>query len=137
MELKKRIIALDIGTKRIGIAVSDAFWLGATPLGTIERNQNSLQIIEKKCQEYQTDTILIGIPYNMDGSVGFQAKDCLNFIKPLENRYTILQQDERLSSNEAENILKNQGKKYTKNKALIDTTAACVILQEYLENNRG
>ena len=138
MEIKKRIVALDIGTKRIGIAVSDAMWLGAVPLYTIERknDKEALVKIEKVCKEYNTDTILIGVPYNMDGTLGFQAQDCINFIKPLKNKYVILEQDERLSSNEAENILKNKGKKYTKNKGLVDTVAAAVILESYLEENR-
>ena len=139
MEIKKRIISLDIGTKRIGVAVSDALWLGATPLYTINRDNDvrALDKIEEICKEYNTDTILIGIPYNMDGTEGFQAKNCRDFIKPLLEKYNILEQDERLSSNEAENILKNQGKKYTKNKALVDTVSACIILESYLENNRG
>ena len=138
MVIKKRIIALDIGTKRIGIAVSDALWLGAVPLYTIERknDKTALDKIEQICKEYNTDTILIGVPYNMDGTLGFQAQDCINFIKPLKNKYVILEQDERLSSNEAENILKNKGKKYTKNKGLVDTVAAAVILESYLEENR-
>lgn len=138
MELKKRILSLDIGTKRIGIAISDVFWMGATPLKTINRKDDKQAIfeIENLCKEYNTDTILIGIPYNMDGTFGFQAKNCIDFIKPLKNKYTIIEQDERLSSSEAEEILKNQGKKYTKNKGLVDVTAACVILNSYLENNR-
>lgn len=138
MELKKRIVALDIGTKRIGVATCDALWMNANPLKTINRNKDSvaLEEIKKICQEYQTDTILIGIPYNMDGTLGFQAKNCLKFIEPLRKDYVILEQDERLSSSEAENILKNQGKKYTKNKALVDSMAASVILREYIENNR-
>lgn len=138
MELKKRIIALDIGTKRIGIATCDALWMGANPLKTINRNNDkaALEEIKKLCQEYQTDTILIGVPYNMDGSLGFQAKNCLKFIEPLRKDYVILEQDERLSSSTAEDILKNQGKKYTKNKALVDSMAASVILREYIENNR-
>ncbi|MBR3605102.1 MAG: Holliday junction resolvase RuvX [Candidatus Gastranaerophilales bacterium] len=138
MELKKRIIALDIGTKRIGIATCDALWMSANPLKTINRSNDkiALEEIKKICQEYQTDTILIGIPYNMDGTLGFQAKNCLKFIEPLRKDYVILEQDERLSSSEAENILKNQGKKYTKNKALVDSMAASVILREYIENNR-
>ena len=138
MELKKRIVALDIGTKRIGIAVSDALWMGATPLKTINRSSDNyaLNEIEKVCKEYNTDTILIGVPYNMDGSLGFQAKNCLKFIEPLKQKYTILEQDERLSSSTAEDILKQKGKKYTKNKGVVDVTAACVILSEYLENNR-
>ena len=91
--------------------------------------------IEKILEEYKTNILLIGVPYNMDGTVGFQAKNCLEFIKPLEKKYTILKQDERLSSEKAEDILKNKGKKYTKNKGLVDVAAACVILQEYLDYN--
>ena len=138
MELKKRIVALDIGTKRIGVATCDALWISANPLKTINRNNDKLALdeIKKICQEYATDTILIGIPYNMDGSLGFQAKNCLKFIEPLRDDYVILEQDERLSSSTAEDILKNQGKKYTKNKAMVDSMAAAVILNEYLENNR-
>ena len=138
MELRKRILALDIGTKRIGVAISDVFWMGATPIKTISRkdDKTALGEIEKICKEYNTNTILIGIPYNMDGTLGFQAKNCLNFIKPLRNNYEILEQDERLSSSQAEEILKQQGKKYTKNKGMVDVTAACVILTEYLDNNR-
>ena len=138
MELKKRIIALDIGTKRIGVAVSDALWMGATPLKLINRTNDSKARSEiiALLEEYKTDLILIGVPYNMDGTLGFQAKNCLDFIKPLEETYTILKQDERLSSATAEEILRQKGKKYTKNKGLVDVTAACVILQEYIENNQ-
>jgi len=138
MELKKRIVALDIGTKRIGVATCDALWISANPLKTINRNNDKVALdeIKKICQEYATDTILIGVPYNMDGTLGFQAKNCLKFIEPLRKDYVILEQDERLSSSTAEDILKNQGKKYTKNKAMVDSMAAAVILNEYLENNR-
>lgn len=139
MDIKKRILALDIGTKRIGIAISDSFWMGASPLETINRKPDSdaLAKIEKLCKDYNTDTILIGIPYNMDGSLGHQAKDCLNFIRPLENKkYKILYQDERLSSFEAEEMLKQKNVKYTKNKAEVDKVAACVILNNYLSNNK-
>lgn len=138
MGISKRILSLDIGTKRIGVAVSDALLLGATPLKTIQRKEDSKarEEIIKILEEYKTDVILIGIPYNMDGTLGFQAKNCLEFIKPFRNNYTILEQDERLSSFESEEILKQKGKKYTKDKGLVDMTAAAVILQNYLENNR-
>lgn len=135
MEIKKRIIALDIGTKRIGVAVCDALYIGATPIKTIERKDDTKvrKEIENICEEYLTDIILIGVPYNMDGTLGFQAKNCLDFIKPLRNKYKIIEQDERLSSNTAEEILKQNGKKYTKNKGLVDSAAAAVILQDYLD----
>ena len=138
MVIKKRIVALDIGTKRIGVAVCDALWIGATPIKTINRKNDkvALEEIKKICNEYTTDTILIGVPYNMDGSLGFQAKNCLDFIEPLRKEYVILEQDEKLSSSTAEEILRSKGKKYTKDKALVDSTAACVILTQYLEDNR-
>ena len=136
MDVKKRIIALDIGTKRIGVAVSDALYIGATPVKTIQRisDVKALNEIKEILKEYNTDLILIGVPYNMDGSLGFQAKNCLDFIKPLRKEYTVLEQDERLTSEVSEQILRQKGKKYTRNKGLVDMTAACVILQEYLEN---
>ena len=135
MELRKRIVALDIGTKRIGIAVCDALWMGASPIKTINRTKDvvALEEIKKICNEYGTKTILIGVPYNMDGTLGFQAKNCLKFIEPLRKDYEILEQDERLTSSQAENILKEQGKKYTKNKGLVDLKSACIILQQYLD----
>lgn len=138
MEIRNRIIALDIGTKRIGVASCDALWISVSPIKTIERKTDaqSLEEIKKICKEYQTNTILIGIPYNMDGTLGFQAKNCLDFIKPLRDEYKILEQDERLTSSSAEEILRQQGKKYTKDKKMVDMIAACVILQEYIENNR-
>ncbi len=141
MGIKKRIVALDIGTKRIGIAVTDALWLGASPIKTILRKNDkaALTEIEAILKEYMTDTILIGVPYNMDGTVGFQAKNCIDFIKPLKDKYNILYQDERLSSQTAEDILKQKNKKYTRNKGLVDTLAACVILEDYLaqaKNNK-
>ncbi len=140
MAINKRIISLDIGTKRIGIAVSDALYIGATPVKTISRttDKKALEEIVQVCKEYLTDIILIGVPYNMDGTLGPQAKNCLDFIKPLRETYTVIEQDERLSSATAEDILKQKGKKYTKNKGLVDSTAAAVILQDYLDSiNKG
>ena len=136
MEIKKRIVAVDIGTKRIGIAVCDALYIAASPLKTIQRQpeKKAIEQIKEICREYSTDIILMGVPYNMDGTTGKQAQDCLNFIKPLRNEYEIIEQDERLSSETAENILKQNGKKYTKNKGLVDSAAAAVILQDYIDS---
>ncbi len=107
MEIKKRILALDIGSKKIGTAICDCMWLSASPLKTIMRkcDKEVYDEIRKTANEYLCDTILIGIPYNMDGSLGFQAKACLKFIEPLKKEFNILYQDERLSSSAAEEIL--------------------------------
>ena len=138
MGYKGRIIALDIGTKRIGVAVCDPMRIVVSKVGVVKRdntisgNHKAIEEIKTLCQKYDTKTILVGIPYNMDGSLGFQAKNCTNFIKPLENEYEILYHDERLTSFEAEELLKSEGKKYTKDKGMVDVLSACIILEDYL-----
>ena len=80
MGIKGRIVALDIGTKRIGVAVCDPMWIVVSKVGLVERknspkdDQMALDEIKKICDEYNTKTILIGVPYNMDGTLGFQAQ---------------------------------------------------------------
>ena len=141
MDLKNRIVALDIGTKRIGVAVCDPMHIVVSQVGVVNRNtttngdQMALKEIVKICNNYNTKTILIGVPYNMDGSLGYQAKNCIDFIKPLEDEYEILYHDERLSSFEAEELLKSKGKKYTRNKGMVDVISACIILQDYIKEN--
>ena len=115
MDIKERILGLDIGTKRIGAAICDPMWIISSEAGLIERKKGpegdrlALLEIEKLCDKYNTKTILIGVPYNMDGTLGPQAKNCIDFIKPLDGKYKILYHDERLSSFEAEEILKKEG----------------------------
>lgn len=134
MELKQRILGLDVGDKRIGVAVSDPFGLFASEVCVIERinDKRALEDIEKYCKMYDIKKIAVGLPYNMDGTKGAQAEKTIKFIENLSNRYEIVYIDERLSSFEAEEILKKEKKKYTKNKGLVDMKAACLILQTYL-----
>lgn len=142
MDIRDRIIGLDIGTKRIGVAVCDPMWIVASEVGLVERKSGksgdkmALDEIEKICEKYNTNKILIGVPYNMDGTLGFQAQNCIDFIKPLDGKYKILYHDERLSSNEAEALLRKEGKKYTRNKGLVDIKSACLILQDYINEKR-
>ncbi len=142
MDIKGRIIALDIGTKRIGVAVCDPMRIVVSKVGLVKRkdgpkgDQMALSEIIQICDKYNTKTILIGVPYNMDGTLGFQAKNCIDFIKPLDGEYEILYHDERLSSFEAEETLKKQGKKNIKDKGMVDILSACIILQDYI-NEKG
>lgn len=128
-----KIMGLDVGTKRIGIALSVLF--SAQPLETINRQPESEAIskIKQICKENNVEKIVIGLPKNMNGSIGPQAEDCMNFADLLKDEYEIIFEDERLSSRQAENILALQGKKYTKNKGLVDLKSACIILQQYLD----
>lgn len=139
MELKERILGLDVGDKRIGVAVSDPFGLFASEVGVIIRDNDNKAIdsIINYCETYKVKKIVAGLPYNMDGTVGVQAEKTLQFMKKLEKSYEIIYKDERLTSFEAEEILKKEKKKYTKNKGLVDVKAACLILQSYLGEQNG
>lgn len=134
MEIKKRILGLDIGDKRIGVAVSDPFGLFASEVGVIYRDNDKKALAEiiQICEKYQVETIVSGLPYNMDGTLGEQAKKTVDFMDRLSDKYSVLYRDERLTSFEAEEILKKEKKKYTKNKGLVDVKSACLILQSYL-----
>ncbi len=134
MDKLNRILALDIGDKRIGAAFSDPFgiFVSKSELILRENDKKALEAIEKLCVEYNVQKIVVGVPYNMDGSFGFQAKKNVEFIAPLKEKYEIIYHDERLTSFQAEEALKLQKVKYTKNKGLVDMKSACIILEDYL-----
>lgn len=130
----KRILGLDIGTKRIGVAITDPLCIISRELCLIERKKDKTaqEEIKKIAIENGVEEIVIGVPYNTDGTLGFQAQNCIDFIKPLEKDFKIIYCDERYSSAEAERLLRIEGKKYTKNKGLVDLKAACLILEDYI-----
>lgn len=130
----ERILGLDIGTKRIGVAISDPLGMFSCEVGLVLRkaDKEAQCEIKKICSEYGVRKIVIGVPYNADDSIGPQAQNCIDFAKGLEDEYKIIYYDERLSSFEAEEILRKEGKKYTKDKGLVDIKSACLILQDYL-----
>ena len=134
MDKLNRIMALDIGDKRIGVAFSDPFGIFVSKKELILRkdDKKALDEIENYCKSYNVQRIVVGVPYNMDGSFGFQAQKNVDFIAPLKEKYEIVYWDERLTSFEAEEHLKQQKKEYTKNKGLVDMESACIILEDYL-----
>ena len=136
-----KVMGLDVGTKRIGIAMSDFLLLTAQPAETIQREpeQNAVEKIAQLCLSNQVKKIVIGLPKHMNGTLGEQAQDCMDFADMLKKKLPDIEyifEDERLSSRQAENILAMQGKKYTKNKGLVDLKSACIILQQYLDRTK-
>lgn len=128
-----KIMALDVGTKRIGIALSDYLQIIATPCITIQRKpeENAISEIKRIAFENRVEKIVIGKPINMDGSEGFQAKDCMDFAQKILG-FDIIFEDERLTSQEAEQRLRSRKIDFRKNKGLVDMESACVILEQYL-----
>ena len=133
-----KIIGLDIGTKRIGISMSDIMGLIAHPVETIfrEPEKTALEKIKSLAKENNVKVIIVGLPKNMNGTIGEQAHDCIKFAEKLKEEYDIIFEDERLTSRQAEYILAQTGRKYTKNKQLVDLKSACLILQQYLDRKK-
>ena len=134
------IAALDLGARRIGIAVTDADGLSAHPLGTIERRTFAADVeaIRHALGSRKIDCLVVGLPVNMDGTEGPMARHARNVAARLGEALglAVKLQDERLSSFEAEKRLGNLGRR-GKNKHAIDAVAAAVILETYLELNES
>ena len=130
-----KVLGLDIGKKRIGIAMSDIMGLIAHPVETILREPENLAIekIRAICKENNIKKIVAGLPKNMNNTIGEQAQDCMDFAANFQDDYEIVFEDERLTSKQAEYILAQTGRKYTKDKKLVDLKSACIILQQYLD----
>lgn len=139
-EVVGRILALDVGGRRIGVAVSDEMGFLARGITTVKRSSTAqaLDALEAVIQEWQPVAVLVGLPRNMDGSLGPQAERVMTFAKTLAQRITapVIYWDERLSSVSAEDILRQQGVAGHEQKSRIDAVAAAVILQEYLDARR-
>ena len=126
-------MALDVGTKRIGIALSDYLHVIATPHSFIPRQpeKKALEEITKIAKENHVQKIVVGLPKNMDDTIGFQGQDCINFSQKIIG-FDIILEDERLTSEEAEARLRERKIDFRKNKGLVDMESACVILEQYL-----
>ena len=135
--MNERIICLDIGDARIGVAVSDPTGTIAMPVEVIRRIGwgPDTKRIRQICDSYGTNMILSGLPLNMDGSEGFQAKKVRDFCNQLEQSgLHVFYQDERLSTVSAEEILIDGGLSRGDRKQVVDKVAAAVILQQWLES---
>ena len=132
-----RILALDHGTVRIGVAVSDEMKLFAAPLEFIPATPPAgvMERLRQLIQEKDVELIVLGLPRNMDGSLGPQAREAQGFGERLvQEGVTVLYQDERLSSFEAEEAMRAAGLGSRRIREKVDQTAACVILERYLDS---
>ena len=134
-----RYLGLDLGTKTLGVALTDKSNTISTPLKTIrfefEDYESVLEELKNIIENNNIGEIALGLPINMDGSKGFAAERSLNFKKMLEEKFNINVSliDERLSSIEAHNILSNNGKKEKEHKKNVDAVAATIILDTFLK----
>ncbi|MDO5403611.1 MAG: Holliday junction resolvase RuvX [Eubacteriales bacterium] len=135
-----RIIGLDYGTKTVGVAMCDPLGLTAQPVETITRKEENklrktLARIEEIIEEYDVTEIVVGLPKNMDDSIGERAMACQEFADKIERRtgLPVTMWDERLTTVAANEVLIESGVRRENRKAVIDQIAAVFILQGYLD----
>ncbi len=137
-----RAMALDYGSKAIGVAISDELRLTARPLTTIRRRRQSrnqiIAQIKTLLEEYEATELIIGLPLKMDGTTGEAAERVNAFIVALQKAISIpvIAQDERLTSHEADEMMRELGFDLHQRKEKSDEYAAAIILREYLESHR-
>jgi putative Holliday junction resolvase len=135
-----RIVALDVGDRRIGVAVSDATGLLARPLGIISRKTDNVDLdaVVKIVSEQGVGLVIVGLPLSLDGGAGPQAEKVLDFagkLKPLL-AVPLEMRDERFSTADAREFRLSSGASKKKRRAHDDDAAAAVILQSYLDEAR-
>lgn len=132
-----RILGVDYGERRIGIAISDELGMTAQGLTTVQRKNRAADLdqLADVIHRYEVERIVVGYPLRLDGSEGIQCEKINRFIRRLERRFAlpVIRRDEMLSTKEAEEILRETGVRQEKRRAMVDRLAACIILQRYLE----
>jgi putative Holliday junction resolvase len=141
-----RVLAVDVGERRIGLAISDVSRTLARPLLTLTvRNaadgvdQVATEIARLKEEDDGLSTVVVGLPVRLDGSPNEQTPRVAAFVNALKARtpVPILTADERLTSREAESLLAERTRDWRRRKARLDAVAAAIILQDYLEAHRA
>ena len=134
----RRILALDVGAKRIGLAVSDALGITAQGLETLQRKNKraDMERLTAVIQKYSVKEIVVGYPLHMSGSTGAQSLKVADFAEDLRRRFSLPVHlwDERLTSAEANRLLRETEMSIRRRGQVVDRMAATLILQSFLEH---
>ncbi|NTW00249.1 MAG: Holliday junction resolvase RuvX [Oscillochloris sp.] len=138
---ERRVLGLDVGERRIGVALSDALGMLASPLTTIIATHRERAIAEiiRLVREHTVIEVVVGLPLTLRGEIGPQAELIGTFARELEAAlgFSVALFDERLTTAAAEQMLRELGVKPEKRKQQIDQVAASIILQDYLDHMRN
>lgn len=134
-----RTIALDVGDRRIGVALSDPAGILASPLTIIERSteERDIALIVGLVSQHQVERVIVGLPRAMDGTIGPQAEKVKAFTDKLISQTSVPVEfrDERLTTVSARRLMRESGGKKTRQKVRDDAVAAAIILQGYLDES--
>lgn len=137
-----KILGLDLGSKTLGVAISDSLGIIASPIGTYKISENHLQealsYVKILVAEHGIKKIVLGLPKNMDGSIGFQGQYALEFKDMIieATALDVIMVDERLTSKMANQAMLTADLSRGKRKNKVDKVAATIILQSYLDSIR-
>lgn len=136
-----RYLGLDLGSRTLGMAVSDALGMIASSYKIVRHNEEYdrlLDEVQATVEEKKIEAIVLGLPKNMNNTIGPKGELSFQFKEKLENKLGIpvFLEDERLTTKQAENILINNDTSRKKRKKVIDSMAATIILQSYLDKNK-
>ena len=138
---KRRVLGLDVGSRRIGIAVSDPLGITAQGLETLQRQNKRLDFekLEKLARDYAIAEVVVGFPLRMSGAEGVQAEKMHRFADELRARLQIPVHlwDERLTSAEANRLLRETHMSIQRRAQVVDQMAAVLILQSWMERQRS
>ena len=133
-----RLLSLDVGDRRIGAALSDPLGITATPLPAIDRVRvrDATAAVLTLAREHEVTGIVVGFPLTLSGKAAHQAAKVREFVRVLESQteLPVVAVDERFSTQEAERLLRSAGRRgRSRDKGAVDSAAAAVILQTYLD----
>lgn len=139
--LPGRILAVDPGDVRVGLAVCDPMGIALSPVGVVEGGPGAAHLVAEAARNQNVSAVAVGLPLNMDGSSGKEAQKALKLARVLasvlDTGIPVYMQDERLTSYEAEEILSKAGRKPSRNKPRVDTLSAQLILKAFVERWRA
>ncbi|MGQ9618333.1 MAG: Holliday junction resolvase RuvX [Candidatus Aminicenantia bacterium] len=136
-----RVLGIDFGLRFIGLAISDELGIIAKPLGKYERRDEKAdkEFFSSLIQKWGIKEIVIGNPLHMDGRISESSRKCQEFAEWFKENFSLepILWDERLTTVQAERILKDSGMKWRKRKEVLDKLSAIIILQSYLDSRRA
>ena len=136
LQLRRRILGIDLGRARIGVAVSDELGMLAHPVETIPASTDAARRIAEIVREKDAERVVVGLPRHMNGSVGTGATEALAFARKLQALLSceVVTWDERLTTTAANRALRESGRKTRDSRGVVDQIAAQMILQGYLDS---
>lgn len=137
----RRLLSLDLGRKRVGVAISDELWVAVRPLQALPRTnwKKLLREVSEIARSFDAQALVLGLPLRLDGTEGEEAQEARRLARNFELslKMPVFMQDERLTSHEAETNLRSEGYSHKSLRERVDSRAAAIILEDFINSRMG